>query len=190
MLLIPASPEGRARARSGFTIVETAVAATVLVIGVMGLLASVTAGDRLINSNRETRLAYTSAQAQRAEMQALPIATVFTSYNSSNLDNPTGGIASPGANFTLHGLTACPTSPNGQGGSVQFPSMDGVTLRESMVDAALGMPRDLDGDGVISSTALSKPPMVLPVVVTVRWMSTSGPREISVRKMLFGSGTP
>ncbi|MBL8858533.1 MAG: hypothetical protein JNL28_08525 [Planctomycetes bacterium] len=175
---------------AGFTIVETAVSAAVLVIGVLGLLASVTAGERLIGANREARMAYTAAQAQLAEMQALPLASVFARYNTATNDNPTGGVASPGPNFNARGLAACQTSPGGNGGSVRFPSLDGATLREDMVDAALGMPRDLDGDGIISSAPLTKPPLALPVIVRVEWMSADGPREISVRKILFGSGAP
>lgn len=174
-------------ARAGFTIVETAVATTLLVIGVLGYVAAVTTGDRLMLHNREARRAYTAAQTVFAEMQARSIATVFQSYNDDTSDDP---AHAPGSTFTANGVGSCMGSASAGAGSVRFPSNDGLTLRENMVDAALGMPRDLDGDGVISSAPLTGTPLILPVEVRVAWDSSGGPRTISIRKFLFAGAAP
>lgn len=186
----PQSSHLRRHTTGGFTLVETVVATTVLVIGVLGYVASVTAGDRLMLQNRETRRAFIAAQTVFAEMQAKSIDTVFATYNASASDDPPGITTAPGNRFTAVGIGTCATGSTDGAGAVRFPSQDGTTLREDLVDAALGMPRDLDGDGVISSGPLTKTPLVLPVEVTVSWQSSGGRREITVRKFLFGSGTP
>jgi hypothetical protein len=185
MMPLSIAPLRRPRASTGFTLVEAAVATTVLVIGVLGYVASVTAGDRLMLQNREARRAYTAAQTVFAEMQAQPISSVFQAYNSNDNDDP-NGVTSPGHTFTATGIGSCAEGHVDGTGTVRFPSTDGYVLRESMVDPALGMPRDLDGDGVISSTPLTKTPLILPVEVKVAWRSAGGPREITVRKFLFG----
>ncbi len=178
----------RRRRTAAFTLVETSVSIAVLVLGVLGMVASVTAGDRLILENRQTRQAYVAAQTMFAELQAEPIDTVFQRYNATASDDPVGAGQSPGASFTARGLLSS-TSTSVEGtGAIRFPTRDGVTLREGMDDPALGMPRDLDGDGVISHTPLTKAPLILPVLVTIRWETSHGPREVQVRKFLFGGG--
>lgn len=176
------------RRTAAFTLVETSVSIAVLVLGVLGMVASVTAGDRLILENRQTRQAYVAAQTMFAQLQSEPIDTVFQRYNSSSSDDPTGQGRAPGASFTARGLLSDSSTCVEGTGSIRFPTRDGATLREDIDDPALGMPRDLDGDGVISHTALSKTPLVLPVLVTIRWATSHGEREVQVRKFLFGGG--
>ncbi|MDZ4774786.1 MAG: hypothetical protein SGI72_16800 [Planctomycetota bacterium] len=187
MMLLRIAPRRRHGSTRGFTLVEAVVAATVLVIGVLGYVASVTTGNRLMLQNRETRRAYTAAQTVFAEMQSQSIEDVFANYNSTTSDDPAGATRSPGNRFTAAGVGVCASGSTDGAGAVRFPSKDGTTLREDIVDAALGMPRDLDGDGVISSGPLTKPPLILPVEVTVKWQSSGGEREVTVRKFLFGN---
>lgn len=172
---------------AGFTLVEVSVSIAVLVLGVLGMLASVTTGDRLILENRETRQAFVAAQTMFAELQAQPIETVFQRYNGTNADDP-GGVTSPGSTFTACGLARFTTDGGEASGVLRFPSSNGNQLREDLDDPTLGMPRDLDGDGVISHAPLTKTPLVLPVAISVRWQTSKGPREVEVRKFLFGGG--
>jgi hypothetical protein len=72
-------------------------------------------------------------------------------------------------------------------GQVIFPTPDGFPgeLRESTVDASLGMPRDLNGDGVMHATnSYSTDYRVLPVRVRVTWTGTAGPGEVELRTLL------
>lgn len=179
----------RRRHRSaGFTLVEVSVSITVLVLGVLGMLASVTTGDRLILENRETRQAFVAAQTMFAELQSQPIETVFQRYNGTKSDDPGGGTLSPGSTFTACGLARFTADSGEATGELRFPSSNGTHLREDLDLPSLGMPRDLDGDGVISQTPLTKTPLILPVAITVRWQTSKGPREVEVRKFLFGGG--
>jgi len=57
-------------------------------------------------------------------------------------------------------------------------------LREDLVDASLGMPRDLDGDNVIDDENHALDYLVLPVRVELEWQSASGLRRFSVTTQL------
>ena len=48
----------------------------------------------------------------------------------------------------------------------------------------MGMPRDLDGDGVIDALDHSGDYRLLPVLVRVAWRGSSGPAKLEFRTML------
>jgi hypothetical protein len=49
-------------------------------------------------------------------------------------------------------------------------------LREDVKNTALGMPRDLDGDGLIDDKPKDASYIHLPVIVEVRWEGRMGPQ--------------
>lgn len=60
-------------------------------------------------------------------------------------------------------------------------------LREDVEDPELGMPRDLNGDGILTPRDRSEDYQLLPVRVTVEWQSETGPREVTLHTMLAPS---
>lgn len=181
-------PHGRARragARSGFTVVELAVSATVLVIGVLGFVAAVVTGQHLATSNREMERAFQAARARCEEIQSVPIDEAFARFNADPSDDPASAGPTPGATFTIEGFS---TEAGGAAvGRVEFPTLDvGGTERlcETFVDARWGMPRDLDGDGEVSNGALAEPPVVLPLRVVVEWRGTRNVQRIELDQVL------
>ena len=95
-------------------------------------------------------------------------------------------------NFELQGATvtavaARDNDPDGIIGEVVFPTeMNGgvLELREDVVDASMGMPRDLNLDGVIDALDHSNDYRILPVVIRVDWESGTRDREFEVRTIL------
>jgi hypothetical protein len=66
-----------------------------------------------------------------------------------------------------------------------FPlDADGRTLREDLDAPELGLPRDLDGDGVIDSEDHSGDFRILPVVLELEWVSPSGPQTLRMSTVL------
>lgn len=175
----------RRHSSAAFTIVEVAIACTILIIGVLGLSASVTTGDRLLLSGRTTRDAFDSARSMCAAMAALEPAVAFATYNSNDADDPSGAGTAPGPNFTVAGLHVCADDKDGAVGEIVFPTLDGSTLREDVDDPRLGMPRDLDGDGVISNGPPAGTPIILPVLVRVRWRGANGVQELELERLLI-----
>ena len=113
-------------------------------------------------------------------------------FSDSSLDAPggwsnavTAALAPGGAignTFTVRGLTL----PAGAAtvGTIQ------VVTDETATDAALGtrlgLPRDLDGDGVVLSNNVSATARLLPVILQVNWTGESGTRVISQGFYLLG----
>ena len=54
-----------------------------------------------------------------------------------------------------------------------------------LVDPALGMPSDLNGDGVISAGTLGGGYLMLPVRVRVTWRGVGGSRELQLVSLLI-----
>jgi hypothetical protein len=57
-------------------------------------------------------------------------------------------------------------------------------LREDVVLPDLGMPRDLNGDGVVDASNHDVDYTLLPVLVRVRWRSASGTGQFELRTMI------
>ena len=113
---------------------------------------------------------------ERIQAEAFPEA--FRRYNAVGSDDPGGIDTAPGANFAVAGLSARADDPDGFPGEVQFPSPDGAPteLREDFDDLALGMPRDLDGDGAVTPMeSYATTYVILPVRIRVVWTSPAGP---------------
>lgn len=173
---------------AGFAVLEVMVAAAVLVIGVLGMLSSVVSGTRLVNANRETSLAHQAARAKCEEIQDVTFAQVFATFNTDKADDPGGAGTAPGANFSVAGLTPALNDADGFVGQIQFPTVPngaGVALCEKVVDAGMGMPRDLNGDGLVSAGAMPGTYLLLPVRIRVSWRGSAGTRSLTFEDLMI-----
>ena len=178
----------RSRGRAGFTLIEVTIAAAVLVIGVLGMVGSIAASLKLVGTNKETVLAHQAARGLVERMQNVTFAQVFATYNGNAADDPSGASTAPGTRFDVTGLAPLPVAAGqtARAGTITFPTIAGTnTLSESVVDAELGMPRDLNGDGVITNGAMPGSYLILPVRIQVRWRGNGGDRSISLVTLLM-----
>jgi hypothetical protein len=86
------------------------------------------------------------------------------------------------------GLRSPPSNAGAPVGTIQFPTFDpgtGVELREDFVDAQMGMPADLNGDGTIDDADHSGDYRFLPVRVRVQWYGALGTRTLTVETVLW-----
>lgn len=178
---------GRANKRGGFSLIELMIASFVLTIAVCGVSGSMVSALAINRVNRETALAQEAVRRVMEEAHGVPFNEIFARYNTSAADNP-AGVVSPGRNFAVFGLEPQAGDADGFVGEVTFPTLvvGGVEqLREDVVDAELGMPRDLNGvftpgDDLLNHALDYR---VLPMRVRVAWRGVSGDRTLAAECM-------
>jgi type II secretory pathway pseudopilin PulG len=158
---------------------EVIIAITLMLVAFAGVLSTVVSTTNLNRTNREMGLAAEAAQATIESMKNATLAEVFARFNASPADDPGGAGTSPGRNFAVPGLNVRPGDADGFVGEIQFPTA-GNQLREDVVDAALGMPRDLNLDLAVDGADHSLDYGILPVRVRVQWTGAGGNRQIDI----------
>jgi prepilin-type N-terminal cleavage/methylation domain-containing protein len=170
-----------AKQRAGFSLIEMSVAAVVLTVAVCGLSGSIVSSVALNRVNHETALAEAAVRGTMERITGSTFAETFARFNADPADDPGGAGTAPGATFAVTGL-------RGDGGAlpgrITFPVGAPDVLREDVDDVALGMPRDLNGDGVVDAADHSGNYCLLPVRVTVTWRGVSGLRSLTVETLL------
>ncbi|MBL8858074.1 MAG: prepilin-type N-terminal cleavage/methylation domain-containing protein [Planctomycetes bacterium] len=174
------------RRRSGFTLIELAVGMAILVIGVLGFSQSLVSAQKLDVKNREMDRAAQAAREVMERMRAESFPDVFRRFNTVTADDPGGAGTAPGAGFSVAGLTARAGDADGLPGEIIFPTLSASpeAIHETVVNAQLGMPRDLNGDGVIDAADHSTDYRVLPVIVRVSWRGVGGDGYYELQTML------
>jgi len=170
---------------SGFTLLEVLIAGAFLALAACGMSA-VLAGSMSMNAvNKETAQARTAAQRMLEELQNVPTGDIFATFNSIPGDDPLGPATAPGSMFSIH-MKPAAVQVSGMTGRVVFPELlPSGELREDTVDASLGMPRDLNGDGVIDSSDHAKDYLLLPVRIEVEWRGLTGDRSYALHTVLL-----
>ena len=177
----------RRSGRSGLTLVEITIGCVVLVTGVLGFAQAMISLEKAQQHTRDVGRATQAARQVLEAIQAQSFAEAFRAYNGTPADDPGGPGTAPGKNFSVPGLTPRANDPDGFVGEVIFPTPPGQpgVLRENTVDPKLGMPRDLNGDGLINNLAdYSTTYTILPVRVRVQWTGAGGPGAVELRTLL------
>lgn len=177
---------GRRRAGGGlqgFTLVELLISFSALLVVLLGFSRMLLSSHMASNTSHEATLAKEAARSMIEELQSMPLASVYATYNSSSADDP-GGIAS-GANFAVRGLDAPSDDADGLPGRVFFPEQGGV-LSELLVLPQYGWPMDMDRDGDVLTADVSLTYRRLPVVVRVEWRGSGGDGLVEFKSVLGG----
>lgn len=178
--------------RQGFTAVEVAVTAVVLLVAVSVFSSIVLAVTRQQQINVENNAATNASRSLLELMMNEDFGRIFALYNADESDDPAGPGTAPGPRFAVPGLEPAPDSPDGLIGQISFPTVDvgGAPpaplqeLREDLEDPAFGTPRDLNGDSIIDGDDHSGDYLLLPVRIDLRWQGRTNVRELSTSTML------
>lgn len=172
------------RGAAGFTLVELTLVVSMLMFAMLAMSRSLCASMQLTEVNRENALATDAAREMVEVLEGISdFSTIFALYNAWPDDDPGGPGSAPGAGFSVQGLQPA-ADAGGFVGEVIFPTAFGaggrVELRENVVDAGLGMPRDLDGDGLTNGADKALTYRLLPVRIRIRWEGSCGERSLDV----------
>jgi hypothetical protein len=162
--------------------VDVILAVGFFLVAAVGSMTVIMSSMRLDSVNREGALARRAAETKIEEIKGTQFARILATYNANPADDPGGAGTAPGATFNVRGLN--PQAGSAVVGQIAFPTI-GTALREDAVLPGLGMPRDLNGDGVVDALDHAADYYVLPVLVSVRWRGASGDRSILLRTVVF-----
>jgi prepilin-type N-terminal cleavage/methylation domain-containing protein len=175
---LPSAPTA-AKTRAGFTVVEVLITLAILLVALRITVQTLASVNQLSPTNRETSIATQAAQNVLEELRAAPFETLFARYNDVPDDDPGVAGTAPGASFDVAGLQPIAGDPDGRVGRIEFPAIAGE-LREDMDLRDLGMPRDLNGDGVQDAFDHASDYSIIPVRVWIEWAGRSGNRTVQM----------
>ena len=172
-----------ASGRLGFSLIEVVVAMAVLTVSALAMSATLASTHALENSNRSRRSAENALRSVGEQILA---------FSDGARDDPAGWSAvvaaalAPGGaignTFNVRGLTL----PAGvqAAGSIQL--IVDETVADAVLGVKLGMPRDLNGDGVALDANVTASAVLLPVVVQINWFGATGAQTVSQAFFLLG----
>ncbi|MEQ8764182.1 MAG: hypothetical protein RL885_09655 [Planctomycetota bacterium] len=182
----------RNRDQTGTSAVEVLMAITTFAIAFLTLAAMTTTAKSQTKMNAERRVALEAAQEQIEQLKNTPFEAVYRLFDGSAHND--GALQSPGDQFDVEGLEPSPDDTDGRCGRIILPTRvpppDGEGnqpppyLWERFSDVKLGLPADLDGDGLIDDSPKDGSYMHLPVRVEVRWTGAVGEQSLSVSTWL------
>lgn len=174
---------GAAGTRGAFTLIELAIATSILMIGIVSVLSATSRMHSLRISNRERTLAQNAVRSMSERMHAS--AHGFSDDPGTwaeELFSTYGPGGSYGNTFAVEGLTMI----EGTEGVGTIAIGSDETATDAQLAAQLGMPRDLNGDGDASDTDVSSGARLLPVVLTLRWRGERGVLQLRHGFYLMG----
>lgn len=174
------------RSRAGTGLLEPLVAVTLVLLAVLGFSQLMVGAVRTADQAEEATVAREAARAMLDQMRAAQFSTAFAEFNASAEDDPSGFETGFGSGFDVDGLVPVDGDADGMVGEILFPTVDGAPqrLREDVKDAALAMPRDLNGDDVVDDADHSGDYEILPVVIRVRWRGVAGDSVVEFHTIL------
>lgn len=174
--------------RRGITLIEVMISVVILLVAVGGLMSSVGSALRLGQTNEESSIAQMAARQVAEQIQSVEFREIFATFNADGSDDPGGPNTAAGNNFVVRGLSPMANDADGMVGEILFPTVvkggGAIELRESVDDAPIGMPRDLNGDGLIDTEDHSDDYVLLPITVRLTWSGVTGRGQTNLRLLL------
>ena len=160
------------------------IAVTLISLVLVALSNSILTSMKATGVNKESALASDGIAEMVERLQGVgSFKDVFALYDANPNDDPGIAGSAPGNHFSVKGLQPPDGDPIGFVGEIVFPTI-GTQLREDVVDRDLGMPRDLNGDGIIDSADHAGDYKVLPVLLRLHWKGVGVQRSMTVRTIL------
>lgn len=171
------------RGSRGVTLLETTSALFVLAIGVVSAASVLVSSLRLDVQNRETAAATCAAQAELETIRAQSFSQIVALYDSNTANDPGGAGTAPGNSFWQSSLDKI-GKRSSVTATVLLPINGAGEVREDLNMPELGLPADLNGDGVVDSANHAADAIVLPVGVRVTWTGATGQQTYTLATMV------
>lgn len=167
----------------GFTVVEMALATTMLMVGIMAISAATLRMHQLGRQNRERTIAH-NAMTQMGERlnSASAIAALTPSTWADTVIDAYSEGGAIGNLFTVTGLS--PIEGEEEPGFITFITDE--TLTDAELGVEMGMPRDLNGDGDATDNDVTDSVELLPAIITISWAVRGA--DMSIKHPMFLMG--
>jgi hypothetical protein len=152
------------------TLLEVHLAIGVLAVILMVLVSTTASTERLRRFTEEKETAREALQEQVAHFRSLGLSGVVAEFAEAE--------AGTTRTFAVPGLDR-QGEPSGQ-----VTIVTDETTTDAELGLEIGMPRDLDGDGLATNPDVSESATVLPVIVTVTWRGVAGRRTLQTIVLL------
>ena len=166
--------------RAGFTLLEVLITVAVLMVGLLAMSST----SVVVNSLRRS-----ASDRARAHAAVQAISQDLLSVARASSEDPTlwageilaayGPEGSPGDELPITGLDPWEGSDH----IATVTIITDETTTDSELGCNLGMPRDLDGDGLASNSDVTNNASLLPAIVDVRWRHAGG--EFEIRQAVY-----
>ena len=165
--------------QTGFTLVEVALAMTVLTVALMAMSASTLKMNSLRRQNRERAVAQNMVRIMSENVYSISETNLRTAKGTAQTwSELMVQSLSPGGEL---GNTFDVTELASKAGQPSVGTIQ-LILDETLSDAALGfemgMPRDLNGDRDANDNDVTIGARILPIVITARWNGVTGDVQI------------
>jgi len=134
--------------------------------------------------NRDTAIATEAARTVVEVIYGTPFSDVAATFNADPNDDPGGVGTATGDTFAVPGLDLRNADADGMHGEIILPLNAAGTVRENLNDDSLGMPRDLNLDGVVDGADHTGDYRLLPVLVRVEWRSGNRKRQFEIHTLV------
>jgi prepilin-type N-terminal cleavage/methylation domain-containing protein len=165
---------------AGLTLIELMVVLAILTIALSMFSRTLVSSARLDPLNSETVIAGEAARSKLEEMRNNRFEDIYVLFNSDPADDPGGAGTAPGDQFLVDNLD--PIAGQAFIGTVFFPEQASV-LREDVVNEMLGMPRDLNADGIVDADPRADDYLLLPVRIRIEWSGRGGDRNLEMHTL-------
>jgi len=162
----------RTRIRSGFTLIELAIATSILMIGLTAIVSATSKMHSLRKLTRERALAQNAMRsvAERIHARSFGLSNTAPDQWGNQLVLTYGPSGSVGSTFGVRGLA--PIRGAASVGTIRV--LTDETVNDDGLGYELGLPRDLNGDGDADDTNVTSSARILPIVLEVRWRGQAG----------------
>ncbi|HED65652.1 MAG TPA: hypothetical protein ENJ09_08860 [Planctomycetes bacterium] len=172
-----ARPKNTSRkGRSGFTLIELTVSMSILMIGIVSVVSATTRMHALRKHNRERIVANNGLRsvAERIHARSYELSRSDPDNWAADLIAVYGPDGTVGDEFMVQGINVA----QGQNAIGTIQILTDETLDDANLPVALGLPRDLNGDGDDDDADVSANATLLPVLLHLEWTGQSGVQTI------------
>ena len=157
--------------RGGFSLVELAIAISILLIGMVSVITATSQMHSLRRQNRERTLAQNAVRSMAERMQSQSYQLVET--DPGNWATSVVAAFGPGSGNDAFDIQELNT-PLGAANVATIQVVTDETTTDADLLVNIGMARDLNGDGDATDADVSVDAVLLPVVITAQWRGVTG----------------
>lgn len=172
-----ASQPGR---RNGFTLLEVLITVAVLMVGLLAMSSTSVVVNSLRRSASDRARAHAAVQAITQDLLSVArAASEEPSLWAGEILDFYGPEGSPGNELPITGLDPW----EGTDHIATITIITDETTTDAELGANIGMPRDLDGDGLASNSNVTNNASLLPAIVDIRWRHAGG--ELEIKQVVY-----